>query len=128
MAMGEKTRLLSQGLGWFSLGLGTAELVAPGEIGRLVGARQTWKNRTLLRWAGGAREFGIGLGIVSGWKAGAWLWARVAGDAYDLAGLGAVLAGARSSRARAAAALSTAAVLGVTAADIVAALQASRRK
>lgn len=123
-----KTRLVAQGLGLFSLALGTAELVAPGEVARLAGARDTAKNRTMLRWVGGAREFGVGLGILSGWRTPMWLWARVAGDAYDLAGLGTALAGARSSRARRMGGVSTAAVVGVTAADVVTALRSTRSR
>ncbi|NMH96936.1 SRPBCC family protein [Pseudonocardia sp. K10HN5] len=108
----------------FSLGLGTAQLVAPGEMNRLVGADDDPRNRRIQRWAGGARELAAGVGIEARYRTTGWLWARVAGDVLDLTLLGAVLADPRhrpEQRRRAAAA--TAAVLGVTAADVRAALQ-----
>lgn len=121
------TRRLVDGLGVFSLGLGTAQLVAPGAINRLIGANDDAKSRAVQRWLGGAREFALGTGIESRRKPAVWLWSRVAGDVVDLGMLGA-LAGSPGRRPaeRRRAAIATAAVVGVTVADVVAALRLSR--
>lgn len=75
-------------------------------------------------WACGLRELAAGLGVGSSSQPGSWLWARVAGDAVDLALLGTVLARHPARRTRTLAA--TAAVLSVTAADVMTARRASR--
>ncbi|MGH3996540.1 MAG: hypothetical protein ACRDTJ_03665, partial [Pseudonocardiaceae bacterium] len=123
----DRTRLLVNGLGLLSLGLGTAQLVAPGAINRLIGADDHAKTRAVQRWLGGAREFAAGTGIESGRKPAMWLWARVAGDVFDLGMLGVVLGSpGRRPNARRRAGIAMAAVAGVTAADVVAALSLSR--
>jgi hypothetical protein len=99
------TRRLVDGLGLFSLGLGTAQLVAPGAMNRLVGANDDGKARAVQRWLGGLREVAAGAGLELRRKPEMWLWTRVAGDVLDLGML--------------------AAVAGVTVADVVAALQLS---
>lgn len=122
----DKTQRLVDGLGLFSLGLGTAQLVAPGVMNRLIGANNTAKSRAVQRWLGGAREFTLGTGIESRHKPAAWLWARVAGDVVDLGMLSAVRGGpGRRPSARRRATIATAAVVGVTVADLIAALQVS---
>ena len=50
---------LANGLGWFSIGLGLAELAAPRQVARLVGARDEDNTRTVLR-AYGIRELAAG--------------------------------------------------------------------
>jgi uncharacterized membrane protein len=68
----------------------------------------------------GVRELAAGIGILSQERPVNWVWSRVAGDVVDLA----TLARARAtSRGRTAA---TAAVLGVTALDIMCATQLTR--
>jgi uncharacterized membrane protein len=64
----------------------------------------------------GVREIVTGLGILSERAPGAWAWARVAGDAIDLALLGAATSSPDADPRRIAAA--TAGVLGVTALDV----------
>lgn len=113
----------ASGLGWFSLGLGFAELVVPGAVARLIGARGDGDGRRWLRMFG-AREIVAGLGILSGRQRAGWLWARVAGDVLDLAALGRV--SARTGRERSRVALATAAVAGVTLADALTAVQLAR--
>ena len=105
---------LADALGWFSVGLGLAQLVAPDRMARLVGAHDGPRSRTLMRTLG-ARELASGVGILSSSSPGPWLWARVAGDMMDLALLGNVAASAEARRTRALAA--TTAVLGVAALD-----------
>src|SRR3954471_18313965 len=67
---------LARFLGWFSIGLGMAELLAPREMARLGGVRQEG-----LLQAYGLREIATGIGILSSPQPAGWLWARVAGDA-----------------------------------------------
>ncbi|WP_128254260.1 hypothetical protein [Falsirhodobacter deserti] len=77
----ETANTLSTGLGWFSIGLGLAELVAPQRFARLTGA-----NAGLVQ-ACGIREIACGLGILTsrGADRAPWMAARVAGDAMDMA-------------------------------------------
>ena len=127
MGKSDSTSQLVDGLGLFSLGLGTAQLLAPGAVNRLVGADDHAMSRAVMRWLGGAREFAAGVGIESRRRADLWLWARVAGDMLDLSMLGAVLASPRRDPVRRSrAAIATAAVVGVTVADVVAATRVSR--
>lgn len=74
-------RALAHGLGWLSVGLGLAQIVAPRRVARLVGARE---HTALIRLLG-VRELATGAGILGPRRAAAgWLWARVAGDVMDL--------------------------------------------
>jgi uncharacterized membrane protein len=124
----DRTRRLVDGLGLFSLGLGTVQLVAPGVMNRLIGANDDAKSRAVQRWLGGAREFAAGAGIQARRRTPAWLWTRVAGDVLDLSMLGALVGSpGRGHQARRRAAMATAAVVGVTVADVVAARRLSRK-
>jgi uncharacterized membrane protein len=105
---------LAVGLGYFSIGLGLAELLAPGSIARLIGIPASETTRRTVR-ASGAREIANGAGILSAPDKSAWLWSRLGGDALDLALLGAA-AGRRVDAGRVTAA--AAAVAGVTALDV----------
>jgi uncharacterized membrane protein len=80
-------RQLTQALGWFSVGLGLVELLAPRAFGRAIGVGD---HPALIR-ALGVREMVSGLGLLSERAPGAWAWSRAAGDAMDLALLGAAL-------------------------------------
>jgi hypothetical protein len=73
---------LARMLGWFSLGLGAVELLAPGRVTRALGMEGSEK---LVR-AFGAREIGAGILTLSLEKE-LGLWSRVAGDGVDLAAL-----------------------------------------
>jgi uncharacterized membrane protein len=119
-----RTRYGATALALFSLGLGSAQVAAPGAVARLVGADDGPTSRTVTRWACGVRELAAGLGVGSSSAPGPWLWARVAGDALDLALLGTIAARHPTRRNRALAA--AAAVLGVTGADVVTARRATR--
>jgi uncharacterized membrane protein len=114
---------LARGLGWFSLALGVAELAMPRALARLIGVHPG-RAATLLIRAMGARELVAGLGVLMTPRRPLPLWSRVAGDAVDLALLGAATAGARSSVPRLAGA--AAAVAGVTALDVMAARRTQR--
>ena len=111
----------ARGLGWFSIGLGAAELLAPSELARLIGVRDTSRSRGILR-ALGARELAAGVGLLLPRRPGRFLWSRVAGDVVDLALLGGAMAlDRRTDSDRASLAL--AAVAGVTALDTWATLR-----
>jgi uncharacterized membrane protein len=107
---------LATALGWFSIGLGLAEVVAPGSVARLVGVRDDDRNRWALR-ALGVREVVNGVGILSQPRSAGWLWARVGGDLMDLAYLGTALKSRDAEPGRVGAAM--AAVAGVTALDVL---------
>jgi hypothetical protein len=108
------SKRLAVGLGWFSIGLGLAELAATGPLTRWLGVEDHAK---LVR-AYGLREIAAGMGILTNSKIGPHLWGRVAGDAVDLASLGAALRDEDSNRQ--AVMIAIGAVAGVTVLDILA--------
>lgn len=107
-------RRIARGLGWFSVALGAAEVIAPGRLGRLLGVRG---HERLIR-SFGAREITSGLGLLGSSRASPWLWARVAGDALDL---GALAAAGRRGRRPSASGAALAGVAAITALDWAAA-------
>jgi len=109
---------LAEGLGWFSIGLGLAELGAPGPVAQLIGLPDDDRSRATLR-AYGAREIATGIGILASRPHPAWLWARVAGDVLDMATLAAAMRRDGVEGPKIASAMAS--VAGVMAADIVAA-------
>jgi uncharacterized membrane protein len=111
---------LARFLGWFSIGLGLAQVVAPRAVARAIGVRE---HRLLLR-ALGLRELASGAGILLQRRPAGWLWGRVAGDVMDLSLLAAASASDHTGRGRVAAA--TAAVTAVTALDVLGARRLSR--
>lgn len=70
---------LAQGLGWFSIALGVAEIVMPLTIARACGLKDS---AGLIRLHG-LREIACGIGILRARNAEPWLWGRVAGDVVD---------------------------------------------
>jgi uncharacterized membrane protein len=114
---------IARGLGWFSIGLGVAEILAPRSLAKLIGLRG--HHSGILRMLG-AREITSGFGILAGRQPNSnWMWSRVGGDAMDLALLGAAFKMKRSNRNRLA--MATAAVAGVTALDAICSQRLSRR-
>ena len=109
----EGAEQIANGLGWFSIGLGLAELLAPKAFARLIGAEG--KHTGFIRFMG-LREITAGVGILTTPRPSGWVWARVAGDAIDLACLTAACMSSKADRGKITAA--TVAVLGVTALDI----------
>jgi uncharacterized membrane protein len=114
---------LAVALGWFSVGLGIPQVLVPGRVNRLIGIDDTTNNRILMRVIG-ARELAAGAGVFSTPRPAGWLWARVAGDAMDLA----LLAGAFGSKGnrKGRLAMASAAVAGVTVLDVFASTRLSR--
>jgi uncharacterized membrane protein len=113
---------LARGLGWFSICLGVAEVLAPRLISRLVGGRGD--NLGLIRLYG-VREIVSGMFIFGqGSNPAAGVWSRVAGDAIDIATLAA--AASSNSTRKGPLAFATANVLGVTALDLYCAQELTR--
>lgn len=117
-----KTTQAAKGLGWFSIGLGMTQLLAPGWLSRTIGVGE--RQRTLMR-ALGAREVLSGVGVLSRHQRKAGLWARVAGDVMDVALLTRALTLRRSDRGRVAGA--TASVLAIGVLDYLCARSQPRR-
>jgi uncharacterized membrane protein len=109
---------LAEGLGWFSIGLGLAELSAPRSVAQLIGLPDDDASTATLR-AYGAREIATGIGILASRPHPGWLWARVAGDVLDMATLAAVMRRDGVEASKVASAMAS--VAGVMAADILAA-------
>ena len=111
------SRKAARGLGWFSIGIGVLQLVAARPIARLVGL----PGREGLVRLYGLREIANGVGLLAAGgpaAASAGLWARVGGDALDLATVAAgAVGGRRTPAAHPIAAF--AAVATVTATDLV---------
>ena len=107
---------MARGLGWFSIGLGLAQIAAPRRVARMIGVPDDDGNRNTM-FAIGVREIASGVGILSRARPAGPVWARVGGDVVDLALLGRALRSDRPQRNRVAAA--TAAVLGVTVLDML---------
>jgi len=80
---------LARFLGWFSIGLGAAQAVAPRAMCKLVGADGNRAGATAMRLMG-IRELTQGTGILTRPRPTGWMWSRVAGDALDLSLLGLV--------------------------------------
>lgn len=81
---GRQADTVARGLGWFSLGLGLAEVLAPRLMARGTGLAG---NERLLQ-AYGLREIATGVALLAAKDPAPWVWARVAGDVLDLATLG----------------------------------------
>ncbi len=121
---------LARALGWFSVGLGIAEVAAPRRLGKLIGAPgHEWLIRAM-----GLPKIAAGIGLLTARDdldpLSKWMWARVGGDAFDLALLGGALnanvglfGGKRRKRTLAA----IGAVAPVVAADIVCARRLTRQ-
>lgn len=107
-----KTDALLRGLGWFSIGLGLAELLTPRAVARASGMQ----GRERLLRSYGLREIAAGVGILAARDPRPYVRARVGGDALDLATLA---LGLRKRNPRLGyTTFAIAAVAGVTAADV----------
>jgi hypothetical protein len=104
---------LARGLGWFSIALGAAELLAPHSLTRALGMRG--QERLVAGY--GLREIATGVGILASSDPAPWIWGRVGGDALDLGTLATALDGRNPRQENAG--LAFAAVLGVTVLDVV---------
>jgi len=116
---------LGKGLGYFSIGLGLAELVATRPVASLIGIEDDGIAPTTLR-AFGAREIAAGIALLLRQNAPASAWSRVVGDVLDLGMLALALRKKSYSRGRTIGAM--VAVAGVTAVDVYAGIRQARRK
>ena len=114
---------LAKGLGWFSIGLGLAELLAPRAIANISGVSN---RRTGLIRLYGLREIASGITIFAQEKPTEGMWSRVAGDAMDLTSLGMAATSPNAKKGRIA--FATANVLAVTVLDVMCAMQLSNGK
>jgi hypothetical protein len=72
---------VARGLGYLSIVLGVAEIVAPAAICRAAGVRRL---ENVVRGYG-AREIATGVAILGSHDPEPWIWTRVAGDLADIA-------------------------------------------
>jgi uncharacterized membrane protein len=114
------SNVLPTTLGWFSIGLGLAELLMPKKVAHAAGVNGS---PTLMRSLG-ARELAAGVGILRNRQQSAWLWSRVAGDVMDMALLGMAARSPEARRKRVLMALGV--VAGVAVADVVASMRQRR--
>ena len=114
-------RSMARMLGWASIGLGAAEVLAPGRIAEFLGVDE---DRTGFIRLMGLREIAQGVAILNAKDPEPGIQARIAGDALDLGALGAALVSERSNKG---AVLGAMAFVGaVTALDVVCAAQLRR--
>jgi uncharacterized membrane protein len=116
---------LGKGLGWFSIGLGLVELLAPRRTARMIGVQDDGGVPPLLR-AFGLREIAAGALLLSRPGEAIGPWTRVAGDLLDLAMLGLGLGKRSVSRPRTFATMGV--VAGALAIDTYAGVRQQRRK
>jgi hypothetical protein len=81
-------RTAARMMGWFSLGLGAAEVLAPKRVTSMLGVSE---RHAPLVVSYGLREIASGVGVLSDRTPATGMWSRVAGDALDLATLGVAL-------------------------------------
>lgn len=113
-------RKLARGLGWFSIGLGAIEILAPGKLQKMLGLSPDGKAR--VRSAYGAREVAAGAGLLTQDKKAPFLWSRVLGDALDLVTL---IAAMKKSSKKKMVGFSIMNVLAVTMLDLIASTRAT---
>ena len=111
----------AKGLGIFSIALGLAEVLAPAQLGDLIGLNDKYRPYLPLL---GAREIAHGIGIMRSEKPSTAVWTRVGGDAIDLAFLGAAMADSQTNNRRLG--MAAAAVAGVTLLDVLCAQKLSK--
>jgi uncharacterized membrane protein len=114
---------IARAMGFFSLGLGTAQVLTPRLVNFVAGLDNRMRHRVAQR-AVGVRELAAAGGLMSERVPARWMWARVAGDGMDLAMLASALSSPRNKRVRTT--LAAASVAGVTALDVVGAMRATR--
>jgi hypothetical protein len=116
------TQAIANGLGWFSVGLGLLEFFAPRQLATPLGL----EGRSGLLKSYGLRELAAGLGILLSRRPAAWLWARAAGDALDMATVAPQLT-SRDDTVQKANAFAALAIGAVAALDVYCALKLARQ-
>lgn len=113
---------LARRLGWFSVGLGAVQLLAPDMVNRAIGVRPSPRRRALMRGVG-VQELAVGAGLLTRRIPAALLWSRVAGDIVHTGMLATAATDDDHDRRRLMGAIAN--VLGVTVVDLFAAVRAS---
>jgi uncharacterized membrane protein len=113
---------MADALGWFSLGLGLTEIVAPRALAKFIGVPR----RPMMMRLMGLREVVTGVGILTTRRPEGWLWARLGGDMIEMAALAGASTSRRAKGKRLTAAMG--AVAGVTVLDAICAQQLSARR
>ena len=103
---------MATALGWFSIALGAAELLAPKALAHWLGMRH---GAPILK-AYGARKIAAGVGILALRNKAPGVWSRLAGDTLDVATLVSIVIENPAKKRNVG--IACAAVLGATAADI----------
>jgi hypothetical protein len=109
----------ARAIGWLSIALGAAQLLAPRQMARVAGV----PDRTRMMRGIGLREIATGVALLNSDRPHTWLWARVAGDVLDAALLARTLRNADAAAPRAA----LVAVGALAIADLALARRLSRR-
>ena len=115
---------LTRALGWFSVGLGLAQVLAPRQVGRFVGLEDPEEHVGTIRYLCGFREIAVGAALLTRAKPAVFVANRVVGDVLDLGLLAGVMNNESNDRGKAMRA--TAAVLGVMALDILNTIQLTK--
>ena len=76
------SRRAAKVLGWFSIGLGVAQLAGAGPMLGTIGGKRTGITRLY-----GTREIVTGIGLLVARDPAPWMWGRVGGDVLDVASL-----------------------------------------
>jgi hypothetical protein len=113
---------LAKSLGYFSIALGVAELIAPDAVARAAGVKGL---EPVVR-AYGAREIATGVAILASHDATPWIWGRVAGDMADIATVATGLK--QDNREKENSVLALAALAAVTVVDVICASGLSAEK
>ncbi|MEC5159019.1 MULTISPECIES: SRPBCC family protein [unclassified Janthinobacterium] len=121
-AAGQRGNQLATALGWLSIGVGVAHLLAPRAVAKAAGLPPS----PLMMRAMGVRELVCGVGLLNQPDSPTWRWSRVAGDAADLLMLGVATRAPGSARGRLAA--TAAVVAGVAALDVMAGVRSAARQ
>jgi len=74
-----QARAGARALGWLSIAIGAAQLLAPQRVARAAGV----PDRTLAVRGSGVREIATGVALLNSERPTTWMWARVAGDVLD---------------------------------------------
>src|SRR5262245_26565373 len=112
----QTNRRLAKGLGWFSVGVGVAELVAPRAVAKLIGVSGDTATHLTLR-ALGTHKIASGVAILSRPGRARPVWSRLIGDAIDIALLGVALRTCTRARSRVIGTL--AGIAALTAVDVL---------
>jgi len=115
----ERPYRVAKALGWLSLAIGLAELLAPRSVARAAGVASP----PLMTRALGVRELMAGVTLLQAARPQPGVWMRVAGDAMDVA----AVAGLARSRQRAGWALGVLGVIALVDVACAAALERERR-